>query len=104
VPDVLSADANETLGRLNGDSTGLTLIGTAANFGLEAVDIAVGRSFDTAEDDIAMAVDDGDATEDVQSGTAVSSRAPRFPWTLSSPVRARTPSRSATSTATGCAT
>lgn len=65
LPDLAVADANELLFRLQGFGTGFSP-GTSVSFGLEAVDLAVGRYEKESSEDIALAVDDGDATEDVQ--------------------------------------
>lgn len=76
LPDIAVADANELLFRLQGIATGFSPV-TSVSFGLEAVDLSVGRVEKESTEDVALAVDDGDATEDVQiwNGRLISSTA-----------------------------
>ena len=65
LPDLAVADSSEFLFRFQGTAIGFSPT-TGASFGLEAVDVAIGRAEKESTQDVALAVDDGDSTEDVQ--------------------------------------
>jgi hypothetical protein len=66
VPDVVAIDDAESYLRLSGTAEGFTPGAQAPDIGPRAVDLAAGPLLGRANDDVVVAVEDGDATEVVQ--------------------------------------